>query len=89
MLTTVRDLGAAVRAARQEGGLSQQVLADRAGVPRQWVSRLETGSNPGAELRKVLDVLSALGLAVKLGPSPEPSSLNEDPFADMFAGESS
>ena len=50
MLTTVRDLGAAVRAARQEGGLSQQVLADRAGVPRQWVSRLETGSNPGAEL---------------------------------------
>ena len=79
MLTTVRDLGAAVRAARQEGGLSQQVLADRAGVPRQWVSRL----------RKVLDVLAALGLAVELGPSPESSSLNEDPFADMFAGETS
>ena len=72
MLTTVRDLGAAVRAARQEGGLSQQVLADR-----------------GAELRKVLDVLAALGLAVELGPSPESSSLNEDPFADMFAGETS
>ncbi len=86
MLATVRDLGAAVRAARQQAGLSQQALADRAGVPRQWVSRLETGSNPGAELRKVLDVLAALGLAVTLGPSPEPRSF-DDPFADMFAGE--
>ena len=86
MLTTARDLGAAVRAARQRGGMSQQALADRAGVPRQWVSRLETGSNPGAELRKVLDVLAALGLAVTLGPSPAPSSI-DDPFADMFAGE--
>ncbi len=89
MLATVRDLGAAVRAARQEGGLSQQALADRAGVPRQWISRLETGSNPGAELRKVLDVLAALGLAVTLEPSAEPSSLDEDPFADMFAREPS
>jgi len=89
MLTTVRDLGGAVRAARQGRGLSQQALADRAGVPRQWVSRLETGSNPGAELRKVLDVLAALGLAIELGPSPEGGLLNEDPFADMFAGDSS
>ncbi len=87
MLTTVRDLGAAVRDARQQAGLSQQALANRAGVPRQWVSRLETGSNPGAELRKVLDVLAALGLAVKLGPSPKPSSFDDDPFADMFGGE--
>jgi HTH-type transcriptional regulator/antitoxin HipB len=89
MLATVRDLGAAVRAARQHVGLSQQALADRAGVPRQWVSRLETGSNPGAELRKVLDVLAALGLTVTVVPSPGPSSLDEDPFADMFADESS
>ena len=83
MLTTVRDVGAAVRAARREAGLSQQVLAERAGVPRQWLSRLETGSNPAAELRKLLDVLAALGLAMKLGPSPDPS-YDEDPFADMF-----
>ena len=87
MLTTVRDLGAAVRAARRDAGLSQQVLADRAGVPRQWLSRLETGSNPAAELRKLLDVLAALGLALKLGPAPEPSN-EEDPFAAMFGGES-
>lgn len=87
MLTTVRDVGAAVRAARRNAGLSQQVLAERAGVPRQWLSRLETGSNPAAELRKLLDVLAALGLALELRPAPEPSS-DEDPFAAMFGGES-
>lgn len=83
MLTTVRDLGAALRDARRAAGLSQHELAARAGVSRQWLSRLETGSNPGAELRKVLDVLAALGLAVKLGPSPKPG-FDADPFADMF-----
>jgi HTH-type transcriptional regulator/antitoxin HipB len=83
MLTTVRDLGAAVRDARRSSGLSQQAVAVRAGVGRQWLSRLETGSNPGAELRKVLDVLAALGLAFSLGPSPRPH-FESDPFADMF-----
>lgn len=83
MLTTVRDVGAAVRAARRSAGLSQQALADRAGVPRQWVSRLETGSNPAAELRKLLDVLAALGLAVELLPAPA-STADGDPFASLF-----
>lgn len=81
MLTTVRDLGAAVRDARQQAGLSQQAVADRAGVPRQWVSRLETGSNPGAELRKVLDLLAALDLMVVLEPVPQPP---EGLFDDLF-----
>lgn len=83
MLTTVRDLGAAVRDARNRAGLSQQAVADRAGVPRQWVSRLETGSNPGAELRKVLDLLAALDLMVVLQPVPQPSG---DLFDDLFEG---
>ncbi len=83
MLTTVRDLGAALRDARRAAGLSQQSLAERAAVSRQWLSRLETGSNPGAELRKVLDVLAALDLAVQLAPSPKPD-VDADPFADLF-----
>lgn len=86
MLTTVRDLGAAVRDARLRAGLSQQALADRAGVPRQWVSRLETGSNPGAELRKVLDLLAALDLVVELAPAPAPRLA--DPFEDLFGSPS-
>jgi HTH-type transcriptional regulator/antitoxin HipB len=83
MLSTVRDVGAAVRAARRSAGLSQQVLADRAGVPRQWVSRLETGSNPAAELRKLLDVLAALGLGLDLAPVSEPND-DGDPFTSLF-----
>jgi HTH-type transcriptional regulator / antitoxin HipB len=87
MVVTVRDLGAAVRAARRTSGLSQAALAERAGVGRQWLSRLETGSNPGAELRKVLDVLAAVGLAVTLAPPPT-THADVDPFADMFGGSS-
>ncbi len=82
MLITVGDLGAAVRSARRAARLSQAALAERAGVSRQWLSRLETGSNPGAELRKVLDVLAALGLAVTLGASPRLDE--DDPFAALF-----
>lgn len=81
MLTTVRDLGAAVRDARRRAGLSQQAVADRARVPRQWVSRLETGSNPGAELWKVLDLLAALDLVVVLEPVPQQP---DDLFDDLF-----
>lgn len=84
MLTTVRDVGAAVRAARRASGWSQQTVADRAGVPRQWLSRLETGSNPAAELRKLLDVLAVLGLALEVAAA-EPPADDGDPFASWFA----
>ncbi|WP_229665802.1 helix-turn-helix transcriptional regulator [Ornithinimicrobium pekingense] len=53
MLRTVRDVGAAVRRARREAGLSQHALADRAGVSRQWLSRVEAGKGPSAEIGKV------------------------------------
>lgn len=84
MLSTVRDLGAAVRRARRAAGLSQQALADRAGVSRQWLSRLESGKGPAAEMGKVLDVLAALGLAVDLVAAPRPEAQDDDPFAGLF-----
>ncbi|MFK5647988.1 helix-turn-helix domain-containing protein [Ornithinimicrobium sp. LYQ121] len=84
MLSTVRDLGAAVRRARREAGFSQQALADRAGVSRQWLSRMEAGKGPSAELGKVLDVLAALGLAVDLVAAPAPDAKDDDPFAGLF-----
>lgn len=80
----VRDLGAAGRRARREAGLSQQALADEAGVSRQWLSRFESGKNPSAELRKVLDVFGALGLAVELVVQPSLGTDDEDPFAGLF-----
>lgn len=85
MFTTVRDLGAAVRHRRREAGLTQAMLADRAGVSRQWLSGFESGKNPAAEVGKVLDVLTALGLALELVSVPPPDTGDAaDPFAGFF-----
>jgi HTH-type transcriptional regulator/antitoxin HipB len=56
-----KELGDVVRAARVRAGLTQQGLADRAGVSRQWVVQLERGMvNPSwdvvSRLAQVLDL---------------------------------
>jgi HTH-type transcriptional regulator/antitoxin HipB len=85
MLTTVRDLGAAVRHRRREVRLSQATLAGRAGVSRQWLSAFESGKTPAAELGRVLDVLSALGLAIDLvTATSSDAGAGLDPFAGFF-----
>lgn len=71
-LRTSRDLGAALRGARQDRGLSQAELAARAGVGRPWLSEVESGKRT-AEVGRVLLVVSALDLAVALVPAPEPA----------------
>jgi len=86
MLTTVRDLGAAVRHRRREARLTQAMLAQRAGVSRQWLSGFESGKNPAVELGRVLDVLAALGLALEVVPGPHGDPVADaDPFAGFFA----
>ena len=55
-IRTPTELGAAVRQARRDLGLSQQELAARARVSRQWLSELEGGKRT-AELGLVLRVL--------------------------------
>ena len=59
------DLGRAVRAARKDQGLTQTELAHRSGCSQRFVSEFERGK-PGAELGKVLQLINALGLAVRL-----------------------
>lgn len=61
-----RDVGALVRDRRHDKELSQQALADNAGVSRRWLASLEAGK-PGAELGMVLRVLSALGVELETG----------------------
>lgn len=58
---SILDLSALARGRRQELGLSQQELADRADVSRQWISAFELG-RPGSELRLILRLLEALEL---------------------------
>ncbi len=59
------DIGLLVVKVRKARSYSQQELADLAGVGRRFLSELE-GGKPTAELGKVLQVLTALGIDVEL-----------------------
>jgi transcriptional regulator with XRE-family HTH domain len=68
------QLGATLRNARIEAGLTQDELGARAGVSRQLVSRIESGSSRG-EVGRVAQVAAALGyrLAVIARKPPKPT----------------
>ncbi|MBX3494276.1 MAG: helix-turn-helix transcriptional regulator [Parvibaculum sp.] len=60
---TTKKLGEAVRAVRTSSRLSQQELADMAGVGRRFVSELENGKAT-LEIGRVLTVCQALGIDI-------------------------
>ena len=60
------ELGERIRRARQEKGLQQDELADRLGVTRMTVSRLERGQSVSVET--ALRALSECGYAVAVAP---------------------
>lgn len=65
------SFGAAIREFRQRGGLSQETLAERAGVFRSYLSALEAGASTEAVVR-IVRLLDALDLEVVIRPrSPE------------------
>ncbi|GAA2240743.1 hypothetical protein GCM10009851_27660 [Herbiconiux moechotypicola] len=51
-------------------GWTQQELAERVGVARQWIVRLERG-NPRAELEPLLRTIFELRLRLALPPEPD------------------
>lgn len=75
-IRTPADLGAAIRERRKTLGLSQSVLAQRAGVGRQWLVAMERGK-PGAELALVLRVLNTIDLPLITGVPPPTSTRDE------------
>jgi HTH-type transcriptional regulator / antitoxin HipB len=70
-LSNAHDLGLYVRSRRRAEGLNQSEAARRAGVSRRWLSDFESGK-PTAEVGLVLQLIAALGLAMDVGPAPEP-----------------
>lgn len=70
VVTKPAELGAAVREARREIGVTQEVLAAGAGVGVRFVVELEAGK-PTVQLDRVLQVLAALDLHLELTPLPE------------------
>lgn len=65
---TVGQLGMEIRRLRLAAGLTQAELAERAGVSRRWLGRLERG-HARAETGNLMRVVRALGLAVRLEPA--------------------
>lgn len=55
----VRANGSYLRAYRNEAGLSQQIIADAAGVPLQYVSRIEHGVTKGIGAQALARLLLA------------------------------
>lgn len=82
---TVQELGAAVRQARSERGMTQAELAAQLGVARDWVVRLEQG-HPRLEAQLVLDALDAAGVALTLGTQNDATHEDtEQVWDDLFA----
>ena len=67
--------GDAIRARRQSLGLSQEQLADRAGIERKSVSRVETGAySPSVDrLWNICDALGVLPRALLEGSDLPPA----------------
>ncbi len=63
LITSAKDLGGQIKTARRTRKLSQEELADLAGVGRRFISELENGK-PSLEFDKVILVAKALGIDV-------------------------
>ena len=68
------EAGRELRRARIGRGLSQRVVAAASGVAQSEISRIERGKRPGATLRTIARLATAVGLevSVRLYPGGEP-----------------
>ncbi|MEW1821670.1 type II toxin-antitoxin system Y4mF family antitoxin [Arthrobacter sp. NPDC080031] len=82
-IDTPAAAGAIIRARRQERGLSQQSLAESAGVSRKFIVDLEAG-HERAELGKTMAVLHTLGLSLTAS-APMPRGSDYDPARRDYA----
>lgn len=69
VVTNPRDLGRLIRQERRRRRMSQTQLCVAASVSRTWLSEFEAGK-PTVELGRAFKVISALGLALTVGPAP-------------------
>jgi len=71
------QLGAMLRKARLDAGLTQEQLGELAGVSRQLVMRVEAGS-PRGEIGRVAQVAGALGLRLVVAPMSQRAATSGD-----------
>jgi y4mF family transcriptional regulator len=83
IIETPAAVGVIIRARRTARGLSQQTLAEKAGVSRKFLIDLEAGHDR-AELGKTLAVMAALGLTLA-ATDPIPRGSDFDPARRDYA----
>ena len=59
---TRQHLGARIKAARERTGLTQQELADRVGITRVYVAKLEGGDRDSPSLPVLERIAKAIGV---------------------------
>jgi transcriptional regulator with XRE-family HTH domain len=64
-LYTAASVGPAIRRYREEAGLTQQELADLAGLNRTYLSELEQGRET-EQMRRILRIFKLLGVRATL-----------------------
>lgn len=63
------EIGWAIKDRRSELGLTQEQLAEAAGISSRSLWSIELGRNPGVQLDKLTAVLGVLGLDLSISPS--------------------
>lgn len=76
-MQTLQELGAAVATRRQALGLKQGVVATQAGITQESLSRFERGHLSEFGARKLLAVLTVLGLELQFTEAGASGSLDE------------
>lgn len=77
---TEKQLGAILRRARKQAGLTQASLGERIHLRQGTVSRLEAGE-PAVQLRTLMGALSALNLELVVRPRSQGSATE---IEDLF-----
>lgn len=76
-MQTLLEVGEAVAARRRSLGLRQGDVAARAGISQEMLSRFERGKSAEFGSRKLLAVLSVLGMELQIAETGASGSLDE------------
>lgn len=86
-MTTLADVAEQLKEARRQAGLTQQQLAERAGLNRVTVGRMENLANNDMSVVALVRLLEAAGFDVKVVKAGHSRTL-EDILAEQRSGES-
>lgn len=79
---TPKDIGLVIRDRRRKLRLSQQAVADRAGVSRRWIVEVEGGKSR-LDAGLLLRVMNTLGLDLDVGARDAPTVSATIPVPDV------